>query len=74
MSIGDFIADEGRDCASSDRRGLLRLGAGGQQLEAEANPSVKTRAARALVIVPKFELPILFEMEFGLRFKLLNML
>ena len=61
MLVGDFIADEGRDCASSDRRGLLRLGAGGQQLEAEANPSVKTRAARALVIVPKFELPILFE-------------
>jgi|SRR6516165_8575206 len=37
MTIGDFIADMGRDCASSDRA-LLRLWAGGQQLEAEANP------------------------------------
>src|SRR5215469_17363095 len=46
MSIGDFIADEGRDCASSDRRGLLRLAAGGQQLEAEANPQGKNTGSK----------------------------
>ena len=47
MLVGDFIADEGRDCASSDRRGLLRLGAGGQQLEAEANPQCKNTGSKS---------------------------
>ena len=46
MLVGDFIADEGRDCASRDRS-LLRLGAGGQQLEAEANPQCKYTGSKS---------------------------
>ena len=46
MLVGDFIADEGRDCASSDRA-LLRLWAGGQQLEAEANPQCKNTGSKS---------------------------